>query len=119
MSQNYYGQYGSFGGYNGYQPAVTPSYPTVQPTTNKIYVTSLEDAMQRYASPNSTMIYVLQDESAMFEIYTDPQGKKLPRVRKFVEEISDNPSSEYVSRSEFNELKAKIEAMTGAKGDAV
>ena len=71
MSQNYYS---NNYGYNSY-PA-NPGYQ-VQPTTNKIYVTSLEDAIQRYASPNSTMIYVLRDESVIFEIYTDIQGKKL------------------------------------------
>lgn len=61
--------YGNLSGY-GYQ-----SYGATQPTTNKIYVTSLEDAMARYAGPNSTMIYVLQDESTVFEIYTDLQGR--------------------------------------------
>ncbi len=81
MSQSYYGnQYNPYGNYGGYQ-APAPSYAAAQPTTNKIYVTSLEDAMQRYASPNSTMIYVLQDENALFEIYTDPQGKKFRRSK--------------------------------------
>lgn len=115
---SYYGnQYGGYGNQYGYQPSVTPSYPTVQPTTNKIYVTSLEDALQRYASPNSTMIYVLQDESALFEVYTDPQGKKIPKVKKLVDFAPENEGGGFVSRAEFDELKQKFEAFTATKGE--
>ena len=118
MSQSYYGnQYNPYGGYGGYQTGVSPSYPTVQPTTNKIYVTSLEDAMQRYASPNSTMIYVLQDESAIFEIYTDPQGKKIPKVKKLVDFAPESEGGGFVSRAEFDELKKKFEAFSATKGE--
>lgn len=105
MNQNYYS---NNYGYNSYP--VNPGYQ-VQPTTNKIYVTSLEDAIQRYASPNSTMIYVLQDESAIFEIYTDMQGKKLSKVRKLVEFAPEDKNGAFVSREEFNELKNKVDAM--------
>ena len=104
MSQNYYGNYPYGGGYNA------PNYQAVQPTTNKIYVTSIEDAMQRYASPNSTMIYVLQDESVLFEVYTDPQGKKMPRVKKLVDFTPESGGGGYVSHTEFEELKNKLEA---------
>ena len=99
MNQNYYS---NNYGYNSYP--VNPGYQ-VQPTTNKIYVTSLEDAIQRYASPNSTMIYVLQDES------TDMQGKKLSKVRKLVEFAPEDKNGAFVSREEFNELKSKVDAM--------
>jgi hypothetical protein len=88
----------------------------MQPTTNKIYVTSLDDALQRYAAPNSTMIYVLQDESAIFEVFTDPQGKKLPKVKKLVEASAESSGVGFVSREEFNELKQKFEAFM-AKGE--
>jgi hypothetical protein len=115
MSQYYGNQYNPYGNYGGYQSTVAPSYPTVQPTTNKIYVTSLEDALQRYASPNSTMIYILQDESVLFEVYTDPQGKKMPRVKKLVDFTPESGGGGYVSRTEFDELKNKLEAFI-AKG---
>ena len=110
MNQNY--NYGNYGGYGGaYQPATVPSY-TPQPSTNKIYVTSIEDAMQRFASPNSTMIYVLQDESTVFEIYTDGMGKKIPKVKKLVDFVPEQAANEnYVTRNEFDELKQKLEQL--------
>lgn len=117
---NYYGYQNGFGyqapGTNIYsQPSAVP-----QPTTNKIYVTSLEDAMARYAGPNSTMIYVLQDESVIFEIYTDIQGKKVPKVRKLVEYVPEQANTapaDYVKREEFDALVKKFEALT--KGENV
>ena len=118
MNYNNYG-YGYGNQYGGYQPSATPVYPAqqqVQPTTNKIYVTSLEDALQRYASPNSTMIYVLQDESMIFEVFTDMQGKKVPKVKKLVEFAPESDGGGFVSRAEFDELKQKFEAFT-AKGE--
>jgi hypothetical protein len=98
---------------NGYaqQPA--------QPMTNKIYVASLDDAMIRYAGPNSTMVYILQDESTLFEIYTDPMGKKSARARKLVEFSAESAPSasggEFVTRKEFDELAKKFEALTARK----
>lgn len=54
--------------YNGnYQPQIR---------TNKIFVTSLEDALNRYAEPNTVMVYRHQDEKFEYEIMTDAQGKK-------------------------------------------
>lgn len=125
MSQTYYGNYSPYGvggyqspmGFGGQAPA--SGYATVQPTTNKIYVTSLEDAMQRYASPNSTMVYVIQDESAMVEIYTDIQGKKIPKVKKLVDFAPEGEGGGFVSRAEFDELKRKFEAFSGTKGEEV
>ena len=117
MNYNNYG-YG-FGNQYGYQPSANPVYAPVQqaqPTTNKIYVTSLEDALQRYALPNSTMLYVLQDESMIFEVFTDMQGKKVPKVKKLVDFAPEGDGGGFVSRAEFDELKQKFEAFT-TKGE--
>ena len=121
MNYNNYGYgYGYGNQYGGYQAPGTSYTPMqqAQPTTNKIYVTSLEDALQRYAAPNSTMIYVLQDENAIFEVFTDLQGKKLPKVKKLVEATTESGGAGFVSREEFNELKEKFEAFM-AKGETV
>ena len=119
MNYNSY-NYGYGTQYGAYQPPANNGYqiPQAQPTTNKIYVTSLEDAMQRYAAPNSTMIYVLQDESMIFEIFTDLQGKKLPKVKRLVEATAESGGAGFVSREEFNALKEKFEAFM-AKGETV
>lgn len=115
MNNQYYGFQSNF----GYQGQSANSFVTPQPTTNKIYVTSFEDAMARYAGPNSTMIYVLQDESTIFEIYTDLQGKKVPKVRKLVEftpeQFGNANGGEYVRREEFDALVKKIETLTGER----
>lgn len=115
---NYYGYQNGY----GYQGQSVNNFAPPQPTTNKIYVTSLEDAMARYAGPNSTMIYVLQDESAVFEIYTDMQGKKVPKVRRLVEITPEQSAGagngDFVRRAEFDALVKKIEALEGGRSEA-
>ena len=91
MAYNYFGQpaYGNMN-YGGYipqmnygqqQPPVQPVQPQMQqaqslPKTNKIFVTSLDDALNRPAEYNSVMVYIHQDKPLLFEITTDPFGKK-------------------------------------------
>ena len=49
--------------YNGNLQSQMAQQPQPAPMrTNKIYVTSLEDALNRYAEPNTIMIYRNQDE---------------------------------------------------------
>lgn len=117
MNQNYnYGYNNGYGNnYGGGYGAPAPAY-NPQPSTNKLYVTSAEDAMQRFASPNSVMIYVLQDESAIFEVYTDAQGRKAVKVKKLVEYSPETDKGGYVTRAEFDELRGRFEALT--KGEA-
>lgn len=83
-----------------------------QPSTNKWFVVSAEDAMSRYAQPNSVMIYLLQDESTLYEVYTDGQGKKGIRVRTLSDAQPEKPV-EYATKSELEELKKMIEGMKG------
>lgn len=114
MNQNYgYGYNNGYGGNygSGYgAPAPAPTY-NPQPATNKIYVTSAEDAMQRFANPNSVMVYVLQDESAIFEVYTDAQGRKTVKAKKLVDYTAEADRGGYVTRAEFEELKGRLEAL--------
>ncbi len=112
----------NMGGYNpqnypGQMPMMQQGFggqPTqqMQPSTNKIFVVSAEDAMSRYAQPNSVMVYLLQDESTLFEVYTDGQGKKGIRTRTLVDAQPDKPV-EYATRSELEELKKMIENLKG------
>lgn len=83
-----------------------------QPMTNKIYVTSVEDALARYANPNTTMVYYLQDESQLFEVTTDIQGKKGVKIRKIVDCVPEPPpSKDYITRDEFTELQNKVKEL--------
>lgn len=108
MQPNYQGQMPmmqqNFGNATQMQPA--------QPSTNKLFVVSAEDAMSRFAQPNSVMVYLLQDESTLFEVYTDGQGKKSIRTRTLTDAQPEKPV-EYATKSELEELKKMIEGMKG------
>ena len=56
-----------------------------QMRTNKIFVTSLEDALNRYAEPNTIIVYRHQDEKFEYEIMTDIQGKKTYKTLQLAE----------------------------------
>lgn len=79
---DYFGNYNR--GYNNNPYSQQNGYtgqnfvPQVQPQlrTNKVFVTSLEDALNRNAEPNTIMVYRHQDEKFEYEIFTDMQGKK-------------------------------------------
>lgn len=113
---NFYGYpYGNnYGGTNYYTQPQTQQ----QPLTNKIYVTSAEDALSRFASPNTVTAYFLQDESAVFEVTTDIQGKKNLRVRKLTDVAEEtkkqNIPVDYVTREEFDDFRTKLEKAMGA-----
>lgn len=66
---------------NGIQPQMTPPQATQQVVSgNKIYVTNLQDALSRFASPNTTISYTTQDEKYVIDVFTDGQGKKTYQV---------------------------------------
>lgn len=105
---------------NGFQNQQVQQQAPVQPQapfrTNKVFVTSLDDALSRYAEPNSDMIYLHQDENLLFEIKTDMQGRKVYKALKF-EEYSPQPNTpteetnNYVTREEFEKLQAEINSL--------
>lgn len=84
---NNFGSYGNFGNYGGYmqqpQPQPQPSMQMQQAVpvkTNKIFITSIEDAMARYVEPNSEIVYLHQDKPILVEVKTDMQGRKTCNV---------------------------------------
>lgn len=60
-------------GFRG-QPA--PAYNQFVPTTNKTFVTSLEDALSRRADYNSQMVYFDANKDVMYDICTNGYGEK-------------------------------------------
>lgn len=65
------------------QPQIQPQNAQIsqQPLwVNKVYVTSLQDALSRFLSPNSSIVYTLQDEKTEIEVFADAQGKKTYQV---------------------------------------
>lgn len=107
-------QFNGFGNapYMGnFQPQPQP----MQMRTNKIFVTSLEDALNRYAEPNTIMVYRHQDEKYEYEIMTDSQGKKSYKTLVLGDfsaqnsEKTQNPT--YISKEEFDAFKSRLEAV--------
>ena len=82
--------------------------PATQPSTNKIYVVSADDALSRFASPNSVMIYMQQDETTLYEVYTDSQGKKEIRARALTD-CEKEKTVEYVTKEDFDNLKKIVD----------
>ena len=98
---------------------VQPQPQPVQTRGNKIYVVDAKDALSRAAMPDSLMIYIQQDETAMHEVYTDAEGRKLIRTRSLSPiEASQSGGGEVVTRKEFDELRAAVEAMRGGVAHA-
>jgi hypothetical protein len=83
--------------------------------TNKIFVTSLEDALNRYAEPNTIMVYRHQDEKFEYEIMTDAQGKKSYKTLVLSDYTAQNGdkqcSTTQISIEDFEGLKGRIKAL--------
>ena len=86
-----------------------------QMRTNIIYVTSLQDAMNRYADPNTIILYRNQDEKYEYEITTDSYGKKTFKtleVRTYVAaQDTKQEQADVVSKEEFSALKSRLEGL--------
>ncbi len=95
---------------NGYAQPQMQTVPQPQFQTNKIFVTSLEEALARPAEPNTEIIYLHQTEPLLFQISTDLQRKKTALTFRLVaEEDKKNVPVDCVSRAEFEEYKKKVD----------
>lgn len=90
-----------------------PQPQPVQQRGNKIYVVDAKDALSRAAMPDSLMVYIQQDETAMHEVYTDAEGRKLIRTRALSPVEGGESVGDVVTRKEFDELRAAVEALKG------
>lgn len=120
MAGNYgiygnYGNLGTYGNYQGYNASYTQPQPQLR--TNKVFVTSLEDALSRYAEPNTIMVYRHQDERFEYEIMTDMQGKKTYKTLSLAEystaEAKKDEGGMVVAPEALNAVQAKLEALEG------
>jgi hypothetical protein len=106
---NNYSNYNSYNGYSNYGQIPQYQQPISQlPKTNKIFVTSLEEAISRPAEPNTEIVYLHQNEPLLFQIATDIQGKKSYKAFKLMPLEEVQKKEETVSRLEFEELKKKV-----------
>ena len=115
MYNNYPYQNPYQGYMNQYQQTQQP-IQSAQPKTNKIWVTSLEDAMAKPVEPNSEYVYLHQDKPLLIEVITDGQGRKATRVmelKPYVEQPkTETPTpNNFPTREEFEVLQGKIKAL--------
>lgn len=118
---DYYGRTPQFNSlyntpYNGnYVPQ--NAQPT-QMRTNKIFVTSLEDALNRFAEPNTIIVYRHQDEKYEYEITTDSQGKKTYKTLELMAYSASHGTKEekpsIISQEEFEGVKSRLDNLEKA-----
>ena len=104
-------QFNNFGNtpYMGnYQAQMAQQPQPMHMRTNKIFVTSLEDAL---------MVYRHQDEKFEYEIMTDTQGKKSYKTLVLGDYSAQNSEQKEnlntISRDEFDAVKQQIKALEG------
>ena len=103
------------------QPYGQPNVSQMQnasPKTNKILVVSLEDALNRYAEPNSEMIYVNQDQPILYQVRTDYIGKKTYLIMDLIEHkaTSAQGNTDYVTRADVEKIiKEHMDAIKGSE----
>ena len=103
------------GYYNNYQQQSQQVQP-LPPKTNKIWVTSLEDALAKSVEPNSEYVYLHQDQPLLIEVKTDLQGRKTTRVMELKDYVvqpkpENTMPNDFPTREEFDGLKAEIQAL--------
>ena len=77
---------------------------------NKIFVTSLEEALARTNEFNSDMIYLHQSENIAYSITVDAVGRKSYSVAKLVPQTpAQNQQAQAVSSDELQALRKEIE----------
>ena len=81
-------------------------YPGGQlaPMSNKIVVTSLQDALSRYADFNSDMAYWDVDKNVIYNVYTNVRGEKQYEVFTITKQSMEQPKS----NTQYDDLLAKI-----------
>ena len=95
---------------NSYWPgAYGGLHHSVQSGTNKIYVTSVDDALNRAAPRGSEMVYFHQDLNEFYVVKTDFEGRKTWAKFQY---IAPNPDlSTPATKADFKELMARIEKL--------
>ena len=89
--------------------------PYFQPTSYKIYVANADDALSRFASPNTIIPYWTQDDKYVYEVYTDFQGRKNIREFQLLPVEKPKQNTEFITREEFNGLMSKLDNLTKKK----
>lgn len=118
--------YGGGGQYSGWpnpslypMPQSLPRYPQRNDDNHFVWIQGREGAMAYPISPNSTLIFLDDQQPYVYKKKTDNEGKTIEfKVFKLVEEFPNNQVSEntkspqYVTKEEFDSLSEEIKKLT-------
>ena len=101
-----------------YQSTQNPTYGNYQSpiNTNKIYVTSLDDALSRPAPRQSEMVYFHQDANEFYVVKTDVDGRKSWIGFPYL--MPNQDARTPATKADLQELISRIEKLEG-KGEVV
>ena len=89
-----------------------PQFPTFNSMTSTIpevqYVPSSESVDTFTIPPNKTAVWFNENKDELYIIRTDASGNRMKKVFDYKEQAKDG-RSEYVTRGEFEDFKAKYE----------
>lgn len=105
--------------YSAYQSMPTQYSAGVQPVNGIVKVNGRDSAMQYQLPPNSTSPALFdQNGKTFYVVSTDGTGMKTVEAFDFSPHVDDKPivvdGAEFVSRREFDEFAAKVNAVIGA-----
>ena len=103
-----------------YTPQGVPSFPTFTPMQNipEIqYVNSPESADAFNLPPNKTAVLFNQNNDEFYIISSDASGSRTRNDFTFKPKAKDS-KSEYVTKGEFDELKAKVDKLSSDSAKA-
>ncbi|MBR4406093.1 MAG: hypothetical protein IKT30_06940 [Bacteroidaceae bacterium] len=92
-----------------------PSYNPIQNIPEIQYVNSPESADAYNLPPNKTVVLFNQNNDEFYIVSVDASGSRTRNDFTFKPKARNNNKSEYVTRSEFRELKNMVEGLTGNK----
>jgi hypothetical protein len=103
---------------NGYRSNM--NYNQFVPTTNKIFVNSLQDALSKPADFNSQMVYFDYNRNVMYDICTNGMGEKSYTVLNIsAAPVTDGAAIQTSNFEEYNErlktLETKMEELMNGK----
>lgn len=104
---------------NPYQPVIPSVTQYQQPVNGIIKVNGRDSAMQYQLPPNSTSPALFDSSGKVFYVVsTDGTGMKTVETFDFTPHAEEKPlvvdGAEFVSRREFDEFAAKVNAVIGA-----
>lgn len=100
----------SYSRHENFMPPIS-AYSSPRIVSNKIYVTSLDDALNRNSERNSEMVYFHQDLNEFYVIKTDYDGRK--SWAAFNYNVPNQDENLPATKADIRSLLERIERLEG------